>query len=129
MKKLKDAQAAVPEKEDESAEVVEKSGQLKSSVEDNGSGNKENHDFANFGIVTDEDKEADREALEKLTSMIEERLKTMPPPPPPPLPPAQATGDGSGNSNSDVPAKSRDGDSEMRNCESSLWKWIVYGSI
>ncbi|XP_062159363.1 RNA-binding motif protein 25 isoform X3 [Alnus glutinosa] len=121
-KKLKDAQAAVPEKEDESAEVVEKSEQLKPSVEDlnkvdNGSGNKESHDFANFGIVTDEDKEADQETLEKLTSMIEERLKTMPPPPPPPLPHAQATGDGSGNSNSDVPAKSRDGDSEMRNAE------------
>lgn len=112
-------------KEDESAEVVEKSEQLKLSVEDsnkedNGTGNKENHDFANFGIVTDEDKEADQEALEKLTSMIEERLKTMPPPPPLPPPPAQVTGDGSVNSNSDVPAKSRDGDSEMRNGESSL---------
>ncbi|XP_059445549.1 LOW QUALITY PROTEIN: RNA-binding motif protein 25 [Corylus avellana] len=121
-KKLKDAQAAVPVKEDESAEVVEKSEQLKPSVEDsnkedNGTGNKESHDFANFGIVTDEDKEADQEALEKLTSMIEERLKTMPPPPPPPPPPAQVTGDGSVNSNSDVPAKSRDGDSEMRNAE------------
>ncbi len=94
---------------------------MKASVEDsnkegNGSGSKENHDFVNFGIVTDEDKEADREAVEKLTSMIEERLKTRPLPPPPP----QATGDGSGNSNSEVPAKSRDADSEMRNGESSF---------
>ncbi|KAH9702552.1 hypothetical protein KPL70_010798 [Citrus sinensis] len=31
---------------------------------------------AKFGIVTDEDKEADLEAFEKLTSMTEERLKT-----------------------------------------------------
>ncbi|XP_057443624.1 RNA-binding motif protein 25-like [Lotus japonicus] len=31
---------------------------------------------ANFGIVTDEDREADRDALEKITKMIEERLKT-----------------------------------------------------
>ncbi|GMY26212.1 RNA-binding protein 25 isoform X1 [Fagus crenata] len=115
-KKLKDAQAAAPEKEEESAVGVEKNEHLKASVEDsnkegNGSGSKENHDFVNFGIVTDEDKEADREAVEKLTSMIEERLKTRPLPPPPP----HATGDGSGNSNSEVPAKSRDADSEMRN--------------
>lgn len=89
-----------------------------SNKEENVLGSKENNDFANFGIVTNEDKEVDREALEKLTSMVEERLKTRPLPPPPP----QATGDGSGNSNSDVPAKSRDGDSEMRNSESSWWK-------
>lgn len=31
---------------------------------------------AKFGIVTDEDKEADLAAFEKLTSMTEERLKT-----------------------------------------------------
>ncbi|XP_050276745.1 RNA-binding motif protein 25 [Quercus robur] len=115
-KKLKDAQAAAPEKEEGSAVGVEKSEHLKADVEnsnkeDNSSGSKENHDFANFGIVTDEDKDTDREAVEKLTSMIEERLKTRPlPPPPPPI-----TDGGSGNSNSDVPAKSRDGDSEMRN--------------
>jgi RNA-binding protein 25 len=56
--------------------------------------------------VTDEDKVGDREALEKLTSMIEERLKTKPLPPPPP--PSQAPADGSVNPNSELPSKSRD---------------------
>lgn len=74
--------------------------------------------------MTDEDKDTDREAVEKLTSMIEERLKTRPLPPPPPI-----TDGGSGNSNSDVPAKSRDGDSEMRNGEFSLWKWVVLSFV
>lgn len=118
-KKLKDTQATAPEKEDESVVNDEKNEHLKTSVagsnnDNSGSGNKENHDFANFGIVTDEDREADREALEKLTSMIEERLKTRPLPPPP----THAPGDGSGNPNSEAPAKSRDGDSEMRSGES-----------
>ncbi|KAF5443165.1 hypothetical protein F2P56_035747 [Juglans regia] len=117
-KKRKDAQAAEPEEGEETAVNVGENEHLKFSVEDSnkeesGLGNKENNDFASFGIVTNEDKEADRVALEKLTSMIEERLKTRPLPPPPPHP--QATGDGPGNSKSDVPAKSRDGDSEMRN--------------
>lgn len=79
--------------------------------EDNDSGSKEN-DNANFGIVTNEDKEADQEAMDKLTSMIEERLKTKPLPPPP----VQASG-GDGTGKSELPAKSRDGDSDadMRN--------------
>lgn len=59
--------------------------------------------------MTDEDREADRVALEKLTSLIDERLKTNPLPPPPPL----APGDRNGNSNSELPAKSRDGDSDV----------------
>jgi RNA-binding protein 25 len=79
-----------------------------SKVEDSNSGNKESN-TTNFGIVTDEDREADRVALEKLTSLIEERLKTNPLPPPPPL----APGDRNGNSNSELPAKSRDGDSDV----------------
>ncbi|XP_062191076.1 RNA-binding motif protein 25-like isoform X4 [Phragmites australis] len=41
-----------------------------------------------FGIVTDEDSEADKDAAEKLRSMIEEWLKTRPPPPPPPVQPS-----------------------------------------
>ncbi|KAJ4961660.1 hypothetical protein NE237_021570 [Protea cynaroides] len=73
------------------------------------SADKENQDNSTFGIVTDEDREADRDALEKLTSMIEERLKTKPPPPPP----APTTADGSAKSNSEVPSKSRDGDSDV----------------
>ncbi|XP_042497943.1 RNA-binding protein 25-like isoform X2 [Macadamia integrifolia] len=70
---------------------------------------KENQDSSTFGIVTDEDREADGDALEKLTSMIEERLKTKPPPPPPAL----NTADGSAKSNSELPSKSRDGDSDV----------------
>ncbi|KAK3123402.1 hypothetical protein QOZ80_8AG0630090 [Eleusine coracana subsp. coracana] len=41
-----------------------------------------------FGIVTDEDSEADKDAAEKISSMIEEWLKTRPPPPPPVQPSA-----------------------------------------
>ncbi|XP_043703844.1 RNA-binding protein 25-like isoform X2 [Telopea speciosissima] len=73
------------------------------------SADKENQDSSTFGIVTDEDQEADGDALEKLTSMIEERLKTKPPPPPP----APTTADGSAKSNSEMPSKSRDGDSDV----------------
>jgi RNA-binding protein 25 len=95
--------------------IDDKKGEFsKSSVEDSNNdsdkGNKENHDLANFGIVTDEDKAGDREAIEKLTSMIEERLKTKPLPPPPP--PSLAPADGSGNSNLELPSKSRDGDTD-----------------
>ncbi|XP_073149223.1 RNA-binding motif protein 25 isoform X2 [Henckelia pumila] len=72
--------------------------------------NKENPEDANFGIVTDEDMEADREALEKLTSMLDERLKNKPLPPPPP--PLQTAVDGPDNSNSEQPSGSRDGESE-----------------
>nr|XP_034923052.1 RNA-binding protein 25-like isoform X1 [Populus alba] len=76
------------------------------SINDSDKGNKENHDHANFGIVTDEDKEGDREAMENLTSMIEERVNTKPLPPPPP--PSQAPADGSVNPNLELPSKSRD---------------------
>ncbi|XP_021727007.1 RNA-binding protein 25-like isoform X1 [Chenopodium quinoa] len=72
--------------------------------------NKEN-DLASFGLVTDEDRDVDREALDKLTNMIEERIKTKPLPPPPP--PAQKVADGTNNSNSEVPAKSGDKDSDV----------------
>lgn len=96
----------------EAAKGGEKNEPTKSSVEDSSNESdkdKKIHDLAYSGIVTDEDKEADREASEKLTSMIEERLKNkpLPPPPPPPLPV-----DGIENLNSDVPAKIRDGESE-----------------
>ncbi|KAM0876556.1 hypothetical protein ACQ4PT_036101 [Festuca glaucescens] len=46
-----------------------------------------------FGIVTNEDSEADKEAADQINSMIEEWLKTRPPPPPPPPPPAQPLAD------------------------------------
>ncbi|PON59329.1 Splicing factor-like protein [Parasponia andersonii] len=110
-KKVKETDAATAAKEGEGVVGDEKNDDLPSPAaedlkkEDNDSGNREN-DNASFGIVTDEDREADREALDKLRSMIEERLKTKPLPPPP----AQAPGDGTGNL--ELPAKSRDGDSD-----------------
>lgn len=106
---MKETEAAGAEKVDEEAMGVEKNDTPKPSVvdskEDIDSGNKENG-TANFGIVTDEDREADKEATGKLTGMIEERLKTRPLPPPPAL-------DGSRNSNSELPSKSRDEDSDV----------------
>ncbi|XWS63647.1 hypothetical protein CRYUN_Cryun06bG0119000 [Craigia yunnanensis] len=111
-KKLNEAQAG-DEKEGENAVGDEKNESSTPSVEDSkkdsDTGNKENIGIANLGIVTDEDCEADRDASEKLASMIEERLKTNPLPPPP----RQTAPDGSGKSNSDLPAKSRDGDSDI----------------
>ncbi|KAJ6898898.1 hypothetical protein NC652_025416 [Populus alba x Populus x berolinensis] len=121
-KNFKETQVADTGKEDGTG-IDDKKGEFsKSSVEDSNNdsdkGNKENRDLANFGIVTDEDKAGDREAIEKLTSMIEERLKTKPLPPPPP--PSLAPADGSGNSNLELPSKSRDGDTDadiMRSVE------------
>ncbi|XP_015650047.1 RNA-binding motif protein 25 isoform X1 [Oryza sativa Japonica Group] len=46
-------------------------------------GNEENP--KKFGIVTEEDSKADKDVAEKISSMIEEWLKTRPPPPPPPV--------------------------------------------
>uniref|UniRef100_A0A1J3HM99 RNA-binding protein 25 n=1 Tax=Noccaea caerulescens TaxID=107243 RepID=A0A1J3HM99_NOCCA len=73
---------------------TEKDGELKS---------KENIDIANSAVLTDEEREADKEAMEKIESAIEERVKTNPLPPPPPPPPA----DGSGI---ELAFKSKDGD-------------------
>ncbi|KAH9773338.1 splicing factor PWI domain-containing protein / RNA recognition motif (RRM)-containing protein [Citrus sinensis] len=110
-KKLKETQDAGAGKEDESVQSVEKNEPTKApeNLKDNETGNKESHDPTNFGVVTEEDRKADQEALEKLTCMVEERLKTNPLPPPPP----QTTADGSGISNSELPAKARDGDSDV----------------
>ncbi|XP_076918751.1 RNA-binding motif protein 25-like isoform X1 [Bidens hawaiensis] len=72
----------------------------------NNEANKEIDDYASFGLVTDEDKEAS----EKLSGMIEERIKNKPLPPPPP--PPQISPDAGGNSIADHPAKSKDGDSD-----------------
>ncbi|XP_012085358.1 RNA-binding protein 25 isoform X2 [Jatropha curcas] len=121
-KNLKESQAMGVDKEDGTAVGVEKNETPKSSVEDSSNasdkGNKENTDPANFGIVTDEDKEGDKEALEKLSSMIEERLKTRPLPPPPP--PPQIPADGPGNANSEMPTKSReDSDVDIRRHDSA----------
>ncbi|KAK9675557.1 hypothetical protein RND81_11G015000 [Saponaria officinalis] len=68
-------------------------------------------DMANFGLVTDEERSADRDASEKLTNMIEERIKNKPLPPPPP--PPQRVAELAGHSNSEVPSKSGDKDSDI----------------
>ncbi|XP_078162933.1 splicing factor PWI domain-containing protein / RNA recognition motif (RRM)-containing protein isoform X2 [Carex rostrata] len=60
-----------------------------------------------FGIVNDDDRAADKEALEKITEMVEERAKTLPPPPPRPVePPANL----SAKSQPEIPSKSRERD-------------------
>ncbi|KAF8399266.1 hypothetical protein HHK36_015131 [Tetracentron sinense] len=113
-KKLKETESEGAQKEDGSAAGVPKNESPKPLVDDlkkdgNESGLKENHDAANFGIVTEKDQQADRDALEKLTSMMEERIKTKPLP----LPPMHTPAYGSGNSNSEVPSKLKGGDSNM----------------
>ncbi|KAL8106312.1 RNA-binding motif protein 25-like isoform X2 [Apium graveolens] len=67
-------------------------------------------DITKFGLVTDEDREADKEVLEKLNGMIEERLKTHPLPPPPPPPVAT---DGSGTLSQEVQVGSKEGDMDV----------------
>lgn len=67
-------------------------------------------DITIFGLVTNEDRVADQEALEKLNGIIEERLKTHPLPPPPPPPVAT---DGSGTSNTEVQEGLREDDSDV----------------
>ncbi|XP_028786113.1 RNA-binding protein 25 isoform X1 [Neltuma alba] len=106
----KDTQAVGSEKDDESAQPLNAKEDGKpddSKKEDSKSGNKENH-VTSLSMITNEDREADREALEKITNMIEERLKTRPLPPPP----AQAAPDGPANSALEQLAKARDGDSD-----------------
>ncbi|CAH8256392.1 unnamed protein product [Arabidopsis lyrata] len=65
---------------------------------------KENIDIANSAVINDEEREADREAMEKIESAIEERLKSNPLPPPPPPPPADRSG-------MELAFTSKDGDS------------------
>ncbi|XP_066379865.1 RNA-binding motif protein 25-like isoform X3 [Miscanthus floridulus] len=67
-----------------------------SDKETGDAGDKDNEENTKkFGIVTDEDFQADKDVAEKISNMIEEWLKTRPPPPPPP-PPAQPSADSSG---------------------------------
>lgn len=66
-----------------------------SDKETGDAGDKDSEENAKkFGIVTDEDSQADKDVAEKISSMIEEWLKTRPPPPPPP--PVQPSADSSG---------------------------------
>ncbi|XP_068468111.1 RNA-binding motif protein 25 isoform X2 [Phaseolus vulgaris] len=107
----KETQVGVVEKDDgeqtSNSNEGTKAEKESSNKVDSESVNKDSHDVTNFGIVTDEDREGDREALEKITKMIEERLKTRPLPPPP----AQPSCDGSVNLTSEQPVKTREGDS------------------
>ncbi|KAJ0988261.1 hypothetical protein J5N97_006617 [Dioscorea zingiberensis] len=110
--KRKEPESAIAAEESKSAAVESKEPQNpieETKKDQENSKDKENQENTQkFGIVTNGDRDADREVLEKITCMIEERLKTKPLPPPPPM---QAPADGSAKSNSEVPSKSRDGDS------------------
>lgn len=81
---------------------------VEDSKEDHDSGEKEDHDIANSAVLSDEDRDADREASEKLTNALEERLKSRPLPPPPPL----TAADVSGNSSAEPSAKLKDSESD-----------------
>ncbi|KAK4784342.1 hypothetical protein SAY86_018710 [Trapa natans] len=81
--------------------------------DDSGSGKRDDSetvkkevDYTEFGLVTDEDRETDKEALEKMTGILEERLKSLPPPPP------NAPADTSAITDSEAPSKSKERDSE-----------------
>ncbi|CAJ2647574.1 unnamed protein product [Trifolium pratense] len=120
--KEKETQATEVEKDDKVAKPSDVNEDAKPDVEHsnkeegNDSANKKSHDVATFGIVTDEDREVDRDALDKIKMMIEERLKTRPLPPPPPPP----IGDGSVDSTSEQPTKTRgDSDVETKKNESA----------
>uniref|UniRef100_A0A1D1ZAQ2 RNA-binding protein 25 n=1 Tax=Anthurium amnicola TaxID=1678845 RepID=A0A1D1ZAQ2_9ARAE len=112
--KLKESEAKASEKENESPSGTEKQEPPTSAVnsEEHGgeSGDKEKQESAQrFGIVTDEDRDADKDSLEKLTNMMRERLKNKPLPPPPSI----GTASDPAKPNSEVPSKSRDGDSDV----------------
>ncbi|KAL5723767.1 hypothetical protein ACHQM5_007123 [Ranunculus cassubicifolius] len=114
--KLKETEADGTKNEEEGAPGVEKNEPSKPPAVEakvvNASVSTETQDSnQNFGIVSDEDREADRDALDKLQNMLEERLKSKPLPPPPP--PPQLPPDVSARPNFEVPSKSRDGDSDI----------------
>ncbi|CAN8244951.1 unnamed protein product [Cochlearia groenlandica] len=90
-KKAKESQADGPASEREKTEISARPilGETGKDGEQKG---KENIDIANSAVLTDEERVADKEALEKIQSAIEERLKTNPLPPPPPPPPADGLG-------------------------------------
>lgn len=104
------------EKEEGSATGSEKGGSSETTKEEPKEEkitDEKDEDITKFGLVTNDDKEADREALEKLNGIIEERLKTHPlPPPPPPPPPPMATA-GSGTSNTEVQDGAKEENSDV----------------
>ncbi|GAB2280441.1 hypothetical protein Dimus_015073 [Dionaea muscipula] len=106
----KDGESALGEEKGLSEQIngASKPSPEESKKDDNKAEDKDNY-MANFGLVTDEDRETDNDAMEKIMDLIAERLRSKPLPPPPPLPPR---GDRTTNSNSDVPAKSGDRESD-----------------
>lgn len=111
-------QAEGPESEREKLESGEKCVSGRPTLEETGKDgepkSKENIDIANSAVVTEEEREADKEAMEKIESAIEERLKTNPLPPPPPPPPADGLG-------MELAFKSKDGDSNTDIARSGLF--------
>ncbi|XP_074274416.1 RNA-binding motif protein 25 isoform X2 [Silene latifolia] len=106
-KKEGESASEVQKDEGEDKKESEKPAEEEPTKEAEETENKEK-DMATLGLVTDEDRNTDQEASEKLTNMIEERIKNKPLPPPPPRVP-EATG----NSNMEVPSKSGDKDSDI----------------
>lgn len=110
-----EAEAEGAKKDTESAPGVETVDIFESAPEDlkadsSDTVDEDSKDPQKFGIVTDDDREADKEALMKLTSMIEERMKNQPPPPPPL---EQSSTIVAAKSNIEVPTKSKDVDSDL----------------
>ncbi|KAL6900844.1 hypothetical protein ACP4OV_005520 [Aristida adscensionis] len=100
-----DVTIAVPENE------LSKPAPDQSDKETVDAGGKDSEDnTTRFGIVSDEDSEADKDIAEKINSMIEEWLKTRPPPPPPPV---QPSGDSSDMTKTDSDDKN-DADTDKR---------------
>ncbi|XP_008446214.2 RNA-binding motif protein 25 isoform X1 [Cucumis melo] len=110
-KKLKETQTLeTKEEEADTANVAKKETSKPSaedSKEDHDSGEKD-FDIACSAVLSDEDRDADREAKEKITNALEERLKSRPLPPPPLL----TTTDVSDNSSVEPSAKLKDGEAD-----------------
>lgn len=125
-KQIKEAELQDADKEEETAPGVEKKQPPRPPVigvlkkDSNDSVDQGNQDGGKkFGIVNDADREADEEALNKLTSMLEERAKLKPLPPPPPLH-AGSDVPGKSISTSEAPARSRDADSDVEIVKSDI---------
>ncbi|CAN7111334.1 unnamed protein product [Brassica rapa subsp. narinosa] len=102
-KKAKESQGEGPESEREKA-VISAAPTVGETGKDGEPKSKENIDIADSALLTDEEREADKEAKEKIDNAIEQRSKTNPLPPPPPPPPADVSG-------IELAFKSKDGDS------------------
>lgn len=113
IEKAKDNQGEGPESEREKA-VISAAPTVGETGKDGEPKSKENIDIANSAVLTDEEREADKEAKEKIDNAIEERSKSNPLPPPPPPPPV----DGSGI---EFAFKSKDGDSNTDIARSGMF--------